>query len=66
MKKIRLIFFKCSSLLSNQFTTRETYQQFWYTGVVLITKLDHYFTVSVNPKQERIKLLSKNIFGLLK
>ena len=26
------------------------YQQFWYTGVVLITKLDHYFTVSVNPK----------------
>ena len=31
--------------------TRETYQQFWYTGVVLITKLDHYLiTVSVNPK----------------
>ena len=31
--------------------TRDTYQQFRYTGVVLITKLDHYFTstVSVNP-----------------
>ena len=24
------------------------YQQFRYTGLVLITKLDHYFTVSVN------------------
>ena len=30
--------------------TRDSYQQFWYTGVVLITKLDHYFTVSVNLK----------------
>ena len=30
--------------------TRDTHQQFWYTGVVF-TKLDHYFkvTVSVNP-----------------
>ena len=30
--------------------TRDTHQQFWYTGVILITKLDHRFTVSVNPK----------------
>ena len=30
--------------------TRDTYQQSWYTGLVLITKLDHYFTVSANPK----------------
>ena len=50
LKKIRLIFFKCNLLRSNQFMTRDTHQQFWYTGVVLITKLDHYFTVSVIPK----------------
>ena len=30
--------------------TRDNYAQFWYTGVVLITKPDHYFTGSVNPK----------------
>ena len=30
--------------------TRDNYQQFWCTGVVKLTKLDHYFTVSVNPK----------------
>ena len=30
--------------------TRDNYQQFWYTGVVLIPKLDHYFTVSVHPE----------------
>ena len=44
------IFFKYSSLRSNQFTTRDTYQQFWYTRLVSITKLDRYFTVFVNPK----------------
>ena len=47
---ITLIFFKCNSLRSNKFMTRDSYQQFWYTGVVLITRPDHYFTVSVNPK----------------
>ena len=33
------------------FDYRDTYQRFWYTGVILVTKLDHYFTVmvSVNP-----------------
>ena len=41
------VFFKCNSLRSNWFMTRDTYQQFWYTGVVLISKLDHFFTVSV-------------------
>ena len=30
--------------------TGDNYQQFWYTGVVLITKLDHYFTVSLIQK----------------
>ena len=50
LKKIRLIFFKFNSLRSNQFMTRDTYRQFWYTGVVVNTKLDHYFMVSVNPK----------------
>ena len=50
LKKIRLIVFKCNSLRSNQFMTGDTNQQFWYTGVVLITKLDHYFLVSVSPK----------------
>ena len=31
--------------------TIDTYQQSWYTGALLITKLEHYFmvTVSVNP-----------------
>ena len=38
LKKIRLIVFKWNSLRSNQFMTRDNYQQFWYTGVVLITK----------------------------
>ena len=50
LKKIRLIFFKFNSLRSNQFMTRDIYQQFWYTGVVLTAKLDHYFMVDVNPK----------------
>ena len=31
-------------------TRDSTHQQFWYTGVVLITKLNHYFLVSVNQK----------------
>ena len=31
--------------------TRDNYQQFWYTGEILIPKLHHYFTVSVNPKK---------------
>ena len=30
--------------------TRGNYQQYWYTGVVLITKLEHYLTVSGNQK----------------
>ena len=49
LKKIRLTFFKFNSLRSNHFMTRDNYQQFLYTGVVIITKLDHYFPVSVNP-----------------
>ena len=50
LKKIKPAFFKSNSLWSSQFMTRDNYQQFWNTGVVLISKLDHYFTVSVNPK----------------
>ena len=30
--------------------TKDTFQQLWYNGVVLIRILDHYFSVSVNPK----------------
>ena len=52
LEKIRL-----NSLRFNQFMTGDTYQQFWYNGVVLITELDRHFTVSVNPK---------TFFGLLK
>ena len=48
LKKISLILFKCNSLRSNESITRDTYQQFWYTGVVLIIRLDHFFTVFVN------------------
>ena len=41
----------CSSHFRSKNVTRDNYQQFWYTaGEVLISKLDHYFTVSVNPK----------------
>ena len=50
LKTVRLMLLNCNSLRSDQFMTRATHQQFWYTGVVLIIKLNHYFMVSVNPK----------------
>ena len=36
--------------------TRDTYQQFWYSGVVFMTKLG-LFTVSVKPEQKHFWLI---------
>ena len=51
-----VFFSSANSLRSNQFMTRDAFQQFWYTGVVLTTKL-YYFTPV---------LLIQNHFGLSK
>ena len=59
LKKIRLIFFKCNSLRSIQFMTRDAHRLFWHSGVALNTKLDpfsrfllfqnHFWTFEIMP-----------------